>query len=573
MHRTLCVLLLCVAVSLVAGAGCATGPKSADEAAGAASAGFLEEIPANSPYLVATLEPIPEDVVEPYLAAGSESLGLVEDEIERATISGRRAASPGNRILLALVDEFEDVESAQDLEELGISPRLRVAWYGIGWFPVIRVAIDDADAVEATIDRIEEESEVESVDEAVGGVDLRTFDLEHDGQLAIGTTEDTLLIGVSTQSAFESFLPYMVGEERPEETLADIDRVQRIADRHGFVPSAIGYLDTDTLLAASIGPLKDGEVTDEVVDGDPVDGVELSEACREDVARLTESVPRVAFGATELSESVLEVKAVAEAEAELNETLSGLQAPIPAYERDIFEEAVLAVGLGVDVREAVDVWSDGFGQMQGESYECERFAGLNTMGRSTQQIRAMIPNFAMNIRGFAGIASDISVDQATSRVDWLEGLAVVATRYPRDLWTQIQQWVAQLQQVDLQADGEPVVVEELEEQEPLEEPSLAMNDRFLGASAGAEMRDELADLMGEQEQDEALPATPYFSVVYDRERGGDQLQEATRASVGQRGRAAFDAAAGLFKVIRFEIALDEEGPMLRLRGDVDPDRQ
>src|SRR5262245_61896871 len=105
---------------------------------------FLSLVPADTPYVMATFKPVPAS----YMSKFSSVFEMMKTEIRRTP------DAPGSDLLLALAEEMGPNFDARRAEELGLSPRARMAFYGLGLYPVLRLEIADGDRLLGTVERI-----------------------------------------------------------------------------------------------------------------------------------------------------------------------------------------------------------------------------------------------------------------------------------------------------------------------------------------------------------------------------------------------------------------------------------
>ena len=116
---------------------------------------LLAFVPADTPYLMANLQPLPEEVID----ANFERLrpALEETQIQLTRLQARIEAgeSPSgdntvDRLVLAVLAELDGNLSRGGLERLGWDTNQTGAMYGVGAFPVVGMALSDPAALRAT---------------------------------------------------------------------------------------------------------------------------------------------------------------------------------------------------------------------------------------------------------------------------------------------------------------------------------------------------------------------------------------------------------------------------------------
>ena len=169
-------LALAAALSLTLFA-CDRGGESPD-LAGTGNA-LLDYIPAETPYLAANLEPLPEGVVDAYL----QRLQPVFDEMQIQLSAARReleagqseeattaGVDPAARLALALIRELDGKLSRAGLSTLGLDVLSHKVMYGLGAFPVLRMGLSDPVALRASIQRVLADAEIKAPEQTYQGV-------------------------------------------------------------------------------------------------------------------------------------------------------------------------------------------------------------------------------------------------------------------------------------------------------------------------------------------------------------------------------------------------------------------
>ncbi|NNJ65744.1 MAG: hypothetical protein HKP16_09265, partial [Xanthomonadales bacterium] len=149
---------LAVALTLVLSAcGKSEEPASAASTADPAAHALLAHVPADTPYLAANLEPVPEDVLEMFLERLQPALDQAQSELSAALKESPAGASDDAdrseghaRLSLAVLREFDGKLSRSGLESLGLDLRAQQLFYGMGAFPVFRMSLGDPGALRDT---------------------------------------------------------------------------------------------------------------------------------------------------------------------------------------------------------------------------------------------------------------------------------------------------------------------------------------------------------------------------------------------------------------------------------------
>ncbi|MFQ5610351.1 MAG: hypothetical protein ACE5F8_08810, partial [Woeseiaceae bacterium] len=140
------VATLLAATSLIALAGCTSPPDQARELENAD--GILGYVPADTPYVFAFAEPLPDDVLdvlEPKADEMMRGYQVFLREILRPMLTendGDKSADEMQR-MSAVADELLSLFSVQGMRDAGIDRDSRFVLFGHGLIPVARVQLGD----------------------------------------------------------------------------------------------------------------------------------------------------------------------------------------------------------------------------------------------------------------------------------------------------------------------------------------------------------------------------------------------------------------------------------------------
>jgi hypothetical protein len=328
----------------------ALGACSRDDESAAAGNALLDFVPADTPYLAANLEPLPEDVVDAYLQRLQPVLDEMQAQLSaaRAELEGNTQAAddPGERLALALLRELDGKLSRAGLDSLGLDVRSHKVAYGLGAFPVFRMGLSDAVALRATIERVLADAGITAPEQAFQGVAYWRVGPDSADEAPIGLylaiLEDHLAIGVLPTTMETELLPRFLGLERP----ADSDARSRLVELNraqGYTPHGSAILDL-RLLADQF--LQADSLTARVMAASGAyDPASITPECVAEVHAVIGNVPRITGGTTELSTTAIAYQYRFETPATLAGQLVGLAARVPAA--DAVSTRVLDLAFGM----------------------------------------------------------------------------------------------------------------------------------------------------------------------------------------------------------------------------------
>ncbi len=297
--RARAALLLIMAATA---AGCAASGKPAPRspADDFGDSPFLSLVPADTPYVMANFKPLPAS----YANRFASMFELLRVQLLRAP------AGSATDLLLAITEEIGTRFDARRAEELGLSVRPRVAFYGLGLYPVYRMEIADGKRLLATLDRIVARTKrtLEKPRER-GGHRYWVFAGPGTNAFIVAIGPHAVVGAMVPAAEIDRHLPQVLGIEKPARTLPAA-ALRDLAQRHGFTAYGVGYVDTGRLAGLALPA------------GAPP-------ACRTAVAEIAARAPRLAWGNGDLAAPVVEAGAVLELAPDLAADLKGLAVRTP----------------------------------------------------------------------------------------------------------------------------------------------------------------------------------------------------------------------------------------------------
>jgi len=488
----------CLSLLLLVG-GCKTGSSQQSGESltddGPRVPGFFNEIPADTKYVYTGLEPFPADTAEQLLQRANESGSHTPVGLFDRILSNLPDQFP---MLSALADELEGKVNPEGLRELGFALEADFAVYGLGGIPAVRLELDDPEAFRGMLNRIETESEADVEMKEFQGTTYRLYGAGGDLVVPVVVREGAVVTTASPveHSVHEVIRPYLLGHEEPDESLADIDEVREVADSYGYEKFGIGYLDLERTIEVSSGAREPDPLTADVMEATGFEPRDLSEVCADEISEVASSMPRLVLGIQELSNSSLQLHGGLEIASEYSQQVAGAVEPVPARESELFEQAALSVGFGLDVAKLTQVLRNRAGNIAESPYECQRFDEVNQQARRVQD--RPVPPSIEQLRGVSIILEGMGFRQGRMMPNNIEAIAIVRTENPQALMGRLQSIVPGLMQADIKDDGVPVALRQLDQMfDFVKSPHIAMNEDVIAFSTGVGMQDEMGAILEE----------------------------------------------------------------------------
>ena len=356
---------------------------------------MFAHIPADTPYVFAAFEPIPGD----YWSHVCKKLCPVWNKgfAELATMGGNAAEL---KIVRAVFDELAGNMSADGLRKLGMSTTPRFAIYGLGPMPVFRIEIGDAQALRATLDRIEKKAGAALPTKRMGGQEFWRGDF-----FAAGIVGKELVFTFGPQQAVDLALPLLFGGAKLDKSMADGSALKKLAGEYGYAAYGLGYVDVRRFVELATGTEQSihsqvmaiyrggtrkarapmpvdaeaepptGGAMDEmaIAPREPgpddsagvmvrpvpvrpvpprVAGSLSSPRCRVDLMELSQKIPRLVMGYDEISAKRAIFSAVLETDPAIAKRMKGLETKVPGFSTRIPGRPMFAIGVAMHFEKA-----------------------------------------------------------------------------------------------------------------------------------------------------------------------------------------------------------------------------
>lgn len=570
-HQTLRragLLLSLSAVLILAGCG-----KKADDATGALSSAdsVLAFVPADTPYVIANVEPIDDELVR-RLAGESSAIfsayEMVIDDMLLADVADyeegseeREAAERTAETLKGVMELF----SFDGMREAGFAINDAFALYGNGLLPVMRARLLDADRFEAAIGEIESQAGEAMPTAELRGQSYRYLEDEDEGiRVLIGAFGDWVVLTVAPASFDDDQLAELIGLDAPARNLAEAGTLAEISREYGYGSHYIGFADTRRIV---------GTFVDEPTGLDAVllaeaesDIAEITDVCRAEFRELAEVVPRAVFGYRKIASDGVDGSAVIELRSDLAAGLAGIATTVPGLGADLGK--LMSVGMGFDPMALREFYSARLDAIEADPYECEELAELNASVVQGRELlnRPVFPKL-YDFRGFLAVIDELDYNAMASGVPPMDAEATVMIAIedaPALLMTGAM-FSPELAALDIQPDGVPVAVEVPQTAFMPAAPYAAMTDATLAVSTGPAAETRIKAVMDA----EPVSPVPVFSVAGDAGRyyqmighsmtlprgDDDAMTPETREAL----RDAMVALAGVYDRIQADVYLTENG--------------
>ena len=488
---------------------------------------LLRHVPADTPYAFVTSRHLPGELRDKLanhyaaqLAAQGAVFTRVREQIENSEDAAplARQAQSVFQVLEAVFAEFEGRHTADKMRELGIEPVTRSVVYGIGILPALRLEIADAGKLNAMLDRIEARAGFDVARGELNGQDYRRIDL---GQVDVilSVTERHAIAGLLPDSLFDRDLPLLLGQEQPQEALADSGAIEDLIERHGFSGYGEGYIKLDDMVTILLGKAQGRSA--EVMRALGAQPLPVSTGCMQMTEQLVAAMPRMVVGVVAADERRLAARAIWESTAPVAAQLQKLAAPVPGLGASY--DGLLAFGLGIDLPQLRNSIEALLREVIATGSSCE-WVDPASLQAVIPQLNLALGPMTAGIKGFNLQLDDLTMDPQTLQPTGVRAALLAAVDDPRGIFALGAMFNPALATLQIPSDGSFVDLPPdlgLDEQTP--PLKVAIRDRVLLLLAGAESVDLANPLLT------AVAASPprLFAVDYGVyqlvQRFGDML--------------------------------------------------
>jgi hypothetical protein len=395
---------------------------------------ILADIPADTPYLVAVLEPMPEKLREHWYA---DNIGKVKKALEKAGSSEGRMAL----MAAALYSEIENADDAHWPEALGFAMDARMVLYGLSIWPVMRLEVKDPARLREVLAHIIKAGDPDLQPQTIDGA---TVYVVKDGKVSFifGIADHDLVGSVVPVEDVDRAMPMILGTQLPAHSLRDAKLIPDLIAKHRYLPTMIAYADMPRLLEAVSGHGKgEADKLATMFEG------KIPAGCQDDLSRMAAVFPRLSFGYRRLDEQGFSMSLVLDAPASLIKSLAKLHTPMPAMQIKV--QPMLAIGAAVNVDAMIAWMRDVTSQLRSHPFRCDALASVNhQVDELASKLDQPMPPMLQGLRGF-----ELVIDDATMMPPAGTGHLLVAGDHIADLVRQMVVKIPQLAALQLQPNG------------------------------------------------------------------------------------------------------------------------
>ena len=408
----------CKKENAAASAAGATPAQNAAQAAALKAPALFAHIPADTPYVFASFEPIPAS----YWSKLGKAFGPTWEKLIEQGLA-RPGETPAERFVQAILGQLKGHLDAAGIQQtFGLSPRSRFAFYGVGVAPVWRVELADPKALTATIDRAAKASGFTPPTATLGSRSYWRMD-EGDVVVVAAVNGDQLVVSFGPKALVEPALPVILGAKNPDHSMADGAALKDLVARYGFGPTGVGYVDANKLL---------GVLAKAHIFGGAGSGAPVSPDCQAALTRAAGHFPRLVVGYDRLTDTQMTARMVLETDAGIAKRLQGLQVEVPGLtDGPPADKPLFAMGGGINIAKARAAGIDAADGLSALGQACAADGLVTSAERMKTAMSVPLPPGFDKIRG--GLVEVSTAEVAGGRPSNVSGFMLLADDDPAGL--------------------------------------------------------------------------------------------------------------------------------------------
>ena len=447
----------------------------------------LAYVPADTPYVYANLQAVPAATVEQLSRPIQDYWPTLFDLYESILNDAKTIDEPSRKISTALLEEIKTHNTWDKLRQIGLKPDARVAFYGVGLVPVLRMELGDAAAFKAEVARVEQNA----------GTKLplaRTGDQEYwqPGNdtlaAAIAIQGNHLVITLFPPKSSDALKQALLGVKRPAQSIAEAGTLQALAAQYSYSPYGEGFVDFVRLVDILSKPLAGSDAEFAQTLGLPA--LASDAACRAEYLEIAHKFPRVVFGAEEMSGQRMRIATQLEIDTRIAQQFASAIGAAPGTGAP--SQGAIDFSVALPVLRLKDFWIAQADAVAAKPYACATLHSLNDgFAASKAKVDVTVPPPLSDLTGLRASMSKFEPAQGSSKIPDVAGKLLLATNNPMAALGMAQLALPQLQKVKISADGKPVALPA--DLLPPGTPPItaAMSDKAIAFATGA---DDIASL-------------------------------------------------------------------------------
>lgn len=413
---------------------------------GAGFTSLLSHVPADTAYLFANENAIPEDVMNFHLKRAKEVMGMMSnledmDKVEKGS---------SDSFLMALMNIYSDKLANGKIEDMGISLKAHSMIYGLDMTPIMRLSYEDKDKVIVTMKEAEEKSGYKLELTKCGDYDCLVSKLDDDKSFVLAFLDKQMVGSVYSIDDKDKIFDHITGKSSPKEAYSE-DKWEAFLKENDYKGYGDGFVDLKRVYQV-VKPMIAESIKKDAKS--PMDDKEL-ENCMAVAEDHVNNVPEIIFGTKNMETHKMDYELLVKTESTVSATLQTLANDTNIAKR--LEKPIFDFGLNINfmkLRDALTQYST-FLIESGENHKCKSI--------DPKEIRKGMGGVMMGmnmglgqIKSLYAAFNDIELDEKTMQPKSVDALVSIGTDDPAGLFGMVSMMAPPLMGKQLPADGKPI---------------------------------------------------------------------------------------------------------------------
>ncbi|GAA0419777.1 hypothetical protein GCM10009133_30240 [Cocleimonas flava] len=418
---------------------------------GAGFESMLAHVPANTSYLLANKNAIPEEVMEYHLKRGKDMLAMfskaqAKSDADDKAEGGEKESPDAEKFFNALMADYSDLLAKDKFEETGLSKKANSMVYGYDMMPVMRISYASKEKLMAMIKRAEEKSGYKVEFTKCGDLDCFTS-TNPTGEMAMALVflENQIAVSAFTPDKKEAMISHLTGKADPKESysVAKWDTFLKDNDYKGYGDGFVNLKSVFNKSKPLIAESMKGEVDDKELEG-----------CLAVVEQHVDNMPEILLGTKELKAASMKYELLMKTSPAVSTSLQTLANPSNIPQRA--DGSIFEFGVNIDFKKLRDALTDysSFLIAAGEANKCTSI--------KPQEIRkgmggmAMVMNMGLSqFKSIYASVSDVELDDSMQPKK-IDAYISLGTDDPKGLLSMVGMMAPPLMSLKIPEDGSAV---------------------------------------------------------------------------------------------------------------------
>lgn len=482
------------------------------------SVDLLSYIPADTPYVFVSTEPLPSKVADKLEPTVDEILQVYQRILRHVMaeqlvkMAAEEDSADKAEQFRGLMEEVLGLVSLEGIRGAGIERASAFALYGNGLLPVLRLELSDDGLFDAAIQRIEKKAGEQLLVGTANGKSYKYADAEQ-VRLIIATIDDQAIVTAVPIKFDESQVAEALGLKKPRASLKSSKALSLISKEYGFSNYMTGFVSSQRIAEIFTGKAtdKDKELFAAFAEQPP----ELSESCSAEIMEMVGIAPRMVFGYSDINPNNIKSAFVVELRKDIAKSLVAVPAAVPGLGSD--PGGFMSIGFGLNPLALRSFYEARLDAMEADPYECERFADLQAgVAKGREALNQPLPPVVYSFRGFVANITDIQSMDFASNVtpESIDASILIAVENAEALIMMAAMMDPQIAALNLLPDGKPRKLELAQLAEFANTAYAALSTNALSVSFGVNAEKKSADMLRAMAPDPA----PFMSMSMDAAR-------------------------------------------------------